>query len=427
MIENGLGKEILDRDYIFEYCSRYLFTNEFINYDAYEDDLVLNSLKEGTIKDEQLLKRIIKNTDIDFLFEVFNCNFSKIIDMIENISNDELFRVKFFNQILNKIIDVDYYILLLNFIIDDKRVKKYLNNEQIDKIINKVINNYPTNLTDKQVLFLLNYKDDEILKRNIKENLKDNNFNDETKKILISATEDIKDYNFSFEEAISILDGMFKGNNIDSITCFLCLKAIIKEYLKDNNVKVYLLRDSNNYGETHYNAHSIKLNLDCINRLVRFRNYENYPEAIHILDTIFHEAKHILQHKQMVECNDDLTYEQFKENLLCQISWGYYNKNYIGINYEKEARVVGARELSNLLQNYFSYFANCIKYYKSLSFKEQEKNYDDRKIFELSDKVSLNDAIDKLVLVCPRIISDYPLLQREYNLDGSKKVDLVKR
>ena len=42
-------------------------------------------------------------------------------------------------------------------------------------------------------------------------------------------------------------------------------------------------------------------------------------------------------------------------------------------------------------------------------------------IFELSDKVTVDEAIEKLVLICPSIVSNYPLLEREYNLDGSRK------
>ena len=421
-INNGLGDCLLDKDYIFEYCSRYLFTNEFINYDSYKDDILLKSLKEGKIKDKELLKRIIKNTHIAYLVEVFDLSISNFIDMLDSISNDDLFKVIMFNQVLTKIIEEEYYTLLLDFIIDDNRVNKYLTKEQIDKIIKKNINDYPTDLTDKQVLFLLNYSDDLILKINIKENLKDNKFSEESKKILIDSTKDIKDYNLSFKSAIGILDGMFKGKKIDSITCFLCMKALIKEYLKDDKIKVYLSRDSNSYGSANYNDYSITINLDHINKLVSYSNYESNPEALHILDTIFHELKHILQFKKMDSSDiDEDTYDEWKEVLLRQISTGYYKKNYIGINYEKEARVVGARTLSNLLNNYFPYLVNCIKYYKDLVLYEQSIIYDDKEIFELSYKVSTNDAIDKLVMISPSIVSNYPLLKREYDLDGNKK------
>jgi len=43
------------------------------------------------------------------------------------------------------------------------------------------------------------------------------------------------------------------------------------------------------------------------------------------------------------------------------------------------------------------------------------------KIFELSNKISTNDAIDKLVMISPSIVSNYSLLKREYDLDGNKK------
>ena len=115
------------------------------------------------------------------------------------------------------------------------------------------------------------------------------------------------------------------------------------------------------------------------------------------------------------------SYEQCKEELLRRINTGYYKKNYIGVNYEKEARIVGAKTLSNLLSNYFPYLVNCIDYYSKLAEYEETKIYEDKEIFELSDKVTVDEAIEKLVLICPSIVSNYPLLEREYNLDGSRK------
>ena len=420
--ETGMGKTILDKDYIFQYCSRYLFTNEFVNYDSYDDDTLLISLKEGKIKDYKLLERIIKNTNIDYLLEVFDFNISNFINMLDNILNDDLIKIKLFNQFINKVEDDEYYIVLLDFIIDDGRFNNYLSQEKVDKTINYLVDNYPTDLTDKQALFLLNNVDDDILKINIKENLKDNNFNDETQRILNDSTKDIIEYNYSFEEAISILDSMFNGEKIDSITCFSCLKTLIKLFLKYDNIKIYLSRSISDYGSADYSTNSITLNLNFINELVSAKKYDNNPEVLHILDTIFHESQHILQYKKMngneVESN---SYEQCKEELLRRINTGYYKKNYIGVNYEKEARIVGAKTLSNLLSNYFPYLVNCIDYYSKLAEYEETKIYEDKEIFELSDKVTVDEAIEKLVLICPSIVSNYPLLEREYNLDGSRK------
>lgn len=421
VIDSGLGKNILDKDYIFEYCSRYLFTQEFVNYDSYVDDLLLKSLKSGKVKDEQLVKNIIKKTDIDFLIKVFDSNFSNFVDMLDNISDDKLFKITIINQLINKI-EFDDYIFLLDFIIDNRKVNDYLTIEQIDNIITKIINDYPPNLTDKQVLFLLSYKSDEIFKINVKENLKNNNFSDETRKLLVDATIDINSEDVSFEQAIIILDKIFKNEKIDSITCFLALKALIREFLQDNNIKIYLTKNTDCNGSFDDTDDSIRLNLDVINELVNSNSYEGNPEILHILDTIFHESKHFLQFKYFSENASDSEYMQYKEELLCQVNNNYYDNNYLGINYEKEARVVGAKTIYNLLSTYFPYLVKCIEYYKNLALEEERKIYGDKEIFELSDKVSINDAIDKLVLICPSIIKKYPLLQREYNLDGSRKV-----
>ena len=49
-------------------------------------------------------------------------------------------------------------------------------------------------------------------------------------------------------------------------------------------------------------------------------------------------------------------------------------------------------------------------------------NKEDRRIFELSDNLSIDDILDKLVSINPAILDQYPVLLREYNKDGSKKV-----
>mgnify|MGYP003292106426 CR=1 FL=1 len=56
----------------------------------------------------------------------------------------------------------------------------YINEENKDEILRKAIYDYPTGLTDNEVnYFLKNYKS-EILLVNLKEDLKSNNWNDDT-------------------------------------------------------------------------------------------------------------------------------------------------------------------------------------------------------------------------------------------------------
>ena len=64
---------------------------------------------------------------------------------------------------------------------------------------------------------------------------------------------------------------------------------------------------------------------------------------------------------------------------------------------------------------------NSIEYYTNKINKEKEK--ETRKVFD--QKITPNEALDKLVSINPQIIKDNPLLEREYNLDGTKKEEII--
>ena len=57
-IKEGLGKELMDKDYIFQYAHRYLFTAEFMDDENLENDQLAIALREGKISDYKLLERI---------------------------------------------------------------------------------------------------------------------------------------------------------------------------------------------------------------------------------------------------------------------------------------------------------------------------------------------------------------------------------
>ncbi|MBQ9318124.1 MAG: hypothetical protein IJR82_00630 [Bacilli bacterium] len=460
--DNGMGKQLLDRDYIFQYCSRYLCTDEFVNYDNFGDDYLLTSLKEGKIKDQGLVKKIIQKTDIYYLLIIFDYKVSNYLDMLERISNDKLFHLIHFNLFFNQLLDYDLIIFALNFIMEDERSNNYLNDEQKDKIIDKVVDYYPPYLNDKQILFLLEKSNNTLLKINIRENLKNNHWSDDTKKKVkeiidykpgiklsspIELSEEEKKLaninmellllneerrhnaidngttnDISVEDAINTLDNIFKDKEKDVSTCFAALKALIRKFLGDDNVNVYLGKYKDCNGLADYPNYAININLIAIQRLLNCQDYEKNPEALHILDTIFHEARHLKQFKEMESAGiDSEAYKQYKEDLLCKLLNHYYSNNYYGINLEKDARVVGAQSLGNLLSSCFPYLPNCIKYYYNLAIQEQNKDYGDKKIFELSAEVNVDEVLEKMISICPSIVKDHPLLLLEYDLEGHKK------
>ena len=425
--ENGMGKQLLDRDYIFQYCSRYLCTDEFINYDNFGDDYLLTSLKEGKIKDQELVKRIIQKIDIYYLLVIFDNSLSHYLDMLEKVSNDKVFHFTYFNSFFNQLLNRELIIIALNFIMEDERSNNYISDEQKNIIIDKVVDYYPPNLTDKQILFLLENSNSTLLKINIRENLKNNHWSEDTKKkvkefIDFKHNENNSNNDITAEESINILDQIFKGYETDVLTCFATLKALIRLFLGDDNVNVYLGKYEDCYGIAYNDNYAININLIAIQKLLNCQDYEKNPSTLQILNTIFHEARHLQQFKEMKNPNiSSEAYKQYKEELLCKLLNNYYSNNYFEINYEKDARVVGAQSLSTLLKNCFPYLPKCIEFYHDLALQEQRRDYGDKKIFELSSVVSVDEALDKMISICPSIVKDNPLLLLEYELDGSKK------
>ena len=122
----------------------------------------------------------------------------------------------------------------------------------------------------------------------------------------------------------------------------------------------------------------------------------------------------------------DNTFTQYKENLLDYYNTGFYSNNYFGINFEKEARVYGAGSFVYFLKSYFPEMEDVITFYTKRMLEEEKKELEDKKIFELSKRVSVETAFDKLVSINPSIVSKYSLLSKEYNIDGSKKENNIK-
>ena len=52
---------------------------------------------------------------------------------------------------------------------------------------------------------------------------------------------------------------------------------------------------------------------------------------------------------------------------------------------------------------------------------EKEQEFKSKVLFELSDKLSVDEILEKVISINPGILEQYPLLSREFNKDGSRK------
>jgi hypothetical protein len=407
IFEDNEKKELLDKDYIFEYCSRYLFTKQFSFEENIKEDMLLKNLKDGKIKDKNVIKKILKNTDSNYIMEAFGNDLKNLIDMIEKITEDEYERKEIFNVLLLNLHYKDDFVF--DLIIEDERVLNYINEEDINKTIDIIANEYPAYLTEKQIIFLLKNKDNALLKINAKENLKNNNWSKETIEFVKEKTKNSPSCDISLEESINNLDKFFKGENLNDETLIACVKALIKNISKNALVYQNIMENVNGNYINYNGIDIISININLYKQLIQ-KDFENNPLSLKIFETAFHEVRHL---KQQEENFDEPTKEQIKEQILTEYNSPYYKKNYYGISYEKDARVNGALTVALMLEKYFPYMKNCINFYKEKS-KEENKIYNEKEIFELSEKVTLDEAIEKLVAVNPKIKEKYK------NLEGEK-------
>lgn len=428
IIKKGtMNKKMLDLEYIHDYLNRFLFTAEFMNKENINNDELIISLKDGKITDYETLLKITKKCPTEYLLNDEKQGISSFLDIVNKALKDPYERQIVFNTFLSKLGMREDNRYLLNFIMNDERSKLYIGKNDYDEIIYMAANYDLNNLDSKTCMFLLDKTFSITLLINLKEKLKQNIFTEEEKKRIQKETNWINDYNYSFTKSIEILDKVFKDDkkDIDYIMVFGALKSLSKTFMGEE-IYIYLTEDNNIYGRAYQESKSIVLNVYNIKDLLAKNNVYEQPEALHIIATLYHECRHLKQKTIMTSDFDENIYEMYKEEVLMNSLEGYYTNNYRGTYCEKDARITGNEELVNLLEIYFPYMQNAIFYYKKQNEKEYNEIITNKKTFELSMPVRVDDSIEKLVQVNPELLNTYPWLKHEYNIDGTRKDEIMK-
>lgn len=428
IIKKGtMNKKMLDLEYIHDYLNRFLFTAEFMNKENINNDKLMISLKDGKITDYETLLKITKKCPIEYLLNDEKQGISSFLDIVNKSLKGPYERQIVFNTFLSKLGMREDNRYLLNFIMNDERAKSYIEKNDYDEIIYMAANYDLNNLDSKTCMFLLDKTFSITLLINLKEKLKQNIFTEEEKKQIEKETNWINDYNYSFTKAIEILDKVFKDDkkDIDYMMVFGALKSLAKTFMGEE-IYIYLTEDNNIYGRAYQESKSVVLNVYNIKDLLAKNNLNEQPEVLHIIATLYHECRHLKQKTMMTSNFDDNVYEMYKEEILMNSLEGYYTNNYRGTYCEKDARITGNEELINLLEIYFPYMQNAIFYYKKQNEKEYNEIITNKKTFELSMPVRVDDAIEKLVQVNPELLNTYPWLKHEYNIDGTRKDETMK-
>ena len=429
-LENIINSEksvngLLDKEYIYDYTSRFLFNSFFLNNDNIENDKLLIALKEGKIKDFEVFKRILTNTNINFIQMAFNNDLSLIINVIENNFEDELDRTKFCSTIINKLINNKDYEILANFIMNDERHNKYITEPQRKSILLLYPFSTGKDLKEEEVNYYLdNNLADTVFLNNLKEELKHNDWSEKTRKRVEAETKDIPFYSLNKNVALKTFEVLFKKESgVNYPIMIAAIKRLIKDEVKDENTKVFITyKNKYNEGTAYPEENTIVLNVRGIAELLKAKKIDSHPEVLSILDTAFHESRHIIQfRKNDSEDMEEELYNQYKEDILASLNMEYYDKNYYGVSYERDARICGAEGVVELLSKNYPYMSQSIEYYTNKVQKEISKEETiEKKIFELSDKISVDTALEKIISINPTLIEQYPFLKREYDLNGNK-------
>lgn len=414
--------KFLDQEYIIDYVKRFLINADLIA--DLDNDYLLMTMKGGWIKDKNLFLKILDKININFLDLILDNGVSSFVDILELTFPNINDRIEIFQKFYQKFKEAKEYSYLLTFIVGDKRSKDYVSDEEEKLILNKNCLYYPMYTVDEDIEYFLSTNPQGLLLANLKENLKRNDWSKETNQKVREQTKKTSDLCLHSETVIPLFNLLFKHRTgkLTFIHLFAALKRMIIEYLHDDSVIVYLTRLEGEYGASSPEDGIIKINVSNVKKMFECNNYEENPEAIHILDTVFHEARHIMQYRLMQK--KDMSpeiYEQYKEEVLKSLNVDYYNKNYKETLSEIDARLTGAKMVVDFLKEYYPYMINCIKYYDAIVKKEEERIIHKKNVLELADDVTVDEALEKIIAVNPKLLEKYPGLQREYELDGTKK------
>ena len=420
MINGNNDNQLLDQDYIFQYVSRYLFTVEFLSEGDLSEDLLVEALLDSKIKDKKTLMQIFKYANSNHIVDIFDEDMSLFTDVLEDSLEDDFDRQEVFSYVFSKLKKDGKYTLLFDYVISDDRMEKYISEEDKQLIIDEFLNHYPTDITTEEVNYIID-KDLELFNLiNLKTSLKDNDWDDETRSRVQELTKDITEYDYDFETSIEVLDKLFRGNEeIDEFMVIGALKGLAKNYLGVDEVNFYLFRDDKTLGCTNGHENTISINYNSIEKIVNSKNHDMIPEVLSVIQTVFHEARHVQQFSGKKENLSDDLLLFFKEELLSDIVSNYYSKNYIGVSFERDARIVGAQATVELLKTYFPYMEKSIEYYDGIESKEKEAaieakgDQEKKSMFELSEDLTVDEMITKLVSLNPMILEDYPILEKK--------------
>jgi len=454
LMNGKIKNSMLNRDLILKYVQRILTIKEFVSDEELSEDKLVSSIINCKIKDKKLLENLFNYLSPLKLISIFDYDVKKLFDFVLNIDYlDDYYKFTLLYKFVYKCLDEDNYDWLFDIlksdIINNSLVSKIFDDEIKQKIIKFALND---SIKEKSsVYYLLDndvfdynlicnsmmmYGDDDRIKLEL---LKTGFLKEDDYQVLIDKKDldlvklqKIKKYNLTgriidCDIVIDLLDKYFNGEiklSLESVKGIV--RGIICGYLNKNgisDVKVLFNnvdRANGSFVEIERGKY-ISINIRQIEKFLDPKvKLEN---RFDLFITMFHEMRHAIKSDNIKNNIFDYnTYFMLKEKIIRNYDLNYYSSNYRMILEEIDARSDSYLEVHNFFKENFPMFESII----GSMIETKIENYDYReyneKKFSITDRKEYVSLIfDKIISMRPELIERYPVLQLEYNLDGSVK------
>lgn len=217
---------------------------------------------------------------------------------------------------------------------------------------------------------------------------------------------------------------------IDKTILQACVQGVICNTLQSKGInignKVFFGNGhGRNLGYNDSGHKAIWIDDVLLNRYLRGKTLSDKAQ---LFETMFHEMQHAIQNHNIQNNQIDyLTYNFIKERIIETYDEDFYSKNYISIFMESDARKGGILGTVEFLNGLNPYFVKRIRENMERKYIFESKKYtlytDAAKKISIGkdNLIDISEYVGLLIQNNPNILSENPILDIEYNANGTKK------
>lgn len=455
LLEGKIQNSMLNRDLIDKYIQRVLSIKEFVSPENISEDKLVNAITSYKIKDPKLLNNLISYLSPSKLMSIFDYKMDKFIEFVINADYiDEQYKGSLIANVVNKFANEDNYEYLLDLLqtetIDDSLVSKIIDDKTKTAIMNFAKND---SIKDwKNVYYLLECG---VLDKNFISNsmalhgarkgrvkravIESGLLSEEDYDIKISPLESdesklskMEKYNLTgqivdYNIAMDLLKKYFNGQlQLSMESTKAIIRSVMKEELCKNGIEdTAILFDNLQKVNGSFNEKSsgnyISISMRQIEKML---DANAKPEdRLDVFITMFHEMRHAQKHNNIYNNQFDYnSYFMLKELIIEEYDSNYYSSNYRLFLEEIDARQDSYGATLNFFKTNFPELEPVVSQIVQRKYETHDYSEYSEKDFTITNKKEyVSQIFDKIISLHPELLKEYPVLQLEYNLDGSVK------